>query len=90
MWFDSGVGYPIAGEVVDITRSRISVKSHLNGKVFVFTTEEQNRILSRIPLPREGVNDMITMSDLSEAAILWNIKLRYDQRQFYVRLSYNT
>ncbi|CAF1240131.1 unnamed protein product [Adineta ricciae] len=26
---------------------------------------------------------MITMSDLSEASILWNIKVRYDHRQFY-------
>ena len=84
MWFDSGSGYPIAGEVTDVSRSRISIKSHLNGKIFAFPMDETNRILSRTPLPAEGVNDMITMSDLSEASILWNIKVRYDHRQFYV------
>jgi myosin heavy subunit len=67
-----------------VTRSRISIKSHLNGKILAFPTEETNRVVSRIPLPPEGVNDMITMSDLSEASILWNIKVRYDHRQFYV------
>lgn len=84
MWFDSGAGYPIAGEVVDVTRTRISIKSLLNGKNFVFPIDEPHRVASRIPLPPEGVNDMITMSDLSEASILWNIKVRYDHRQFYV------
>ncbi|CAF0866281.1 unnamed protein product [Adineta steineri] len=83
VWFDSGAGYPIAGEVIDVTRSRISIKSLLNGKTFVFGIDETARVVSRIPLPPEGVNDMITMSDLSEASILWNIKVRYDNRQFY-------
>ncbi|CAF2391964.1 unnamed protein product [Rotaria sp. Silwood2] len=83
VWFDSGAGYPIAGDVIDLTRTRISIKSLLNGKVFVFSTDDTNRVVSRIPLPPEGVNDMITMSDLSEASILWNIKVRYDHRQFY-------
>ncbi len=89
VWFDSGAGYPIAGEVVDVTRTRISIKSLLNGKIFVFATDETNRVVSRIPLPPEGVNDMITMSDLSEASILWNIKVRYDHRQFYVGIKKN-
>jgi hypothetical protein len=70
--------------VVDVTRTLISIKSLLNGKTFVFATDETNRVSSRVPLPPEGVNDMITMSDLSEASILWNIKVRYDHRQFYV------
>jgi myosin heavy subunit len=70
--------------VIDVTRTRISIKSLLNGKTFVFATDETNRVASRVPLPPEGVNDMITMSDLSEASILWNIKIRYDHRQFYV------
>jgi hypothetical protein len=70
--------------VVDVTRTRISIKSLLNGKIFVFATDDTNRVASRVPLPPEGVNDMITMSDLSEASILWNIKIRYDHRQFYV------
>lgn len=70
--------------MTDVSRSRISIKSLLNGKVFVFSTDETSRVLSRIPLPPEGVNDMITMSDLSEASILWNIKVRHDHRQFYV------
>jgi hypothetical protein len=56
----------------------------MNGKTFVFAIDEPNRVVSRVPLPPEGVNDMITMSDLSEASILWNIKVRYDHRQFYV------
>ncbi len=71
-----------------MTRTRISVKSLLNGKIFVFPIDEPNRIVSRVPLPPEGVNDMITMSDLSEASILWNIKVRYDHRQFYVGINY--
>ncbi len=70
--------------MVDVTRTLISIKSLLNGKTFVFATDETNRVSSRVPLPPEGVNDMITMSDLSEASILWNIKVRYDHRQFYV------
>ncbi len=70
--------------MVDVTRTRISIKSLLNGKSFVFPIDDTTRVVSRIPLPPEGVNDMITMSDLSEASILWNIKVRYDHRQFYV------
>ncbi|CAF4469389.1 unnamed protein product, partial [Rotaria magnacalcarata] len=80
-WFDSGASFPIAGEVVEVTRNRISIKSLVNGKTFVFGIDETNRFGIRIPLPPEGVNDMITMSDLSEASILWNIKVRYDHRQ---------
>ncbi|CAF3429758.1 unnamed protein product [Rotaria socialis] len=83
VWFDSGAAFPIAGEVVEVTRNRISIKSLVNGKTFVFGIDETNRFGIRIPLPPEGVNDMITMSDLSEASILWNIKVRYDHRQFY-------
>lgn len=84
MWFDAGVGYPVAGDVIDATRTRVSVKSLLNGKTFVFASDDTNRVVPRIPLPSEGVNDMITMSDLTEASILWNIKVRYEHQQFYV------
>ena len=72
-----------------MTRTRISIKSLLNGKIFVFPIDEPHRVVSRVPLSPEGVNDMITMSDLSEASILWNIKVRYDHRQFYVGIEEN-
>ncbi|CAF1383677.1 unnamed protein product, partial [Didymodactylos carnosus] len=83
IWFDPGCGYNIPGEIIDISKNRASVKVNLNGKIIVYQVEEKSRIFARILLPEEGINDMITMSDLNEASILWNIKIRYDHRQIY-------
>ncbi|QQP35414.1 Myosin 15, partial [Caligus rogercresseyi] len=37
----------------------------------------------RQDLGQSGVEDMITLRDINEASILWNLRLRYDNKNIY-------
>ncbi|XP_023929919.1 unconventional myosin-XV-like [Lingula anatina] len=37
----------------------------------------------REELGEEGVDDMITLNDLNEGSLLWNLKIRYEREQIY-------
>ena len=38
---------------------------------------------TRQDLGSNGVEDMVTISDLNEASILWNLRIRYDNQNIY-------
>ena len=44
-----------------------------------------SKVFTRSDMPAEGVDDMICLSDLSEGSLLWNLKIRYENNQIYVR-----
>ena len=46
-----------------------------------------SKVFTRSDMPAEGVDDMICLSDLSEGSLLWNLKIRYENNQIYVRLA---
>ena len=62
-------------------------------KISVFFVKPNNDLLfsksiSRIflfllYLGQNGVEDMVTLSDLNEASVLWNLRIRYDNQNIY-------
>ena len=44
------------------------------------------KVISRSEMPSEGVDDMICLTDLNEASLLWNLKTRYEKNQIYVSI----
>ena len=43
----------------------------------------QSSVKTRQDLGQNGVPDMVTLSDLNEASLLWNLRLRYDNANIY-------
>ncbi|RZB41182.1 unconventional myosin-XV [Asbolus verrucosus] len=86
VWFDPGVGHWLPGEVLECHRSAnvLTVQAVINGKPQTFAlTDGEGSVRRRQDLGTAGVEDMIQLSDLHEAALLWNLKLRYDRNLIY-------
>lgn len=49
-----------------------------------FTLHNLSAVRRREDLGPDGIADIISMNDLCEASILWNLKVRYDKQHIYV------
>ena len=56
----------------------ITVQAVINNVTKTFTLNNLSSVKTRQDLGQNGVDDMITLSDLNEASILWNLRIRYD------------
>ncbi|XP_030752101.1 unconventional myosin-XV isoform X2 [Sitophilus oryzae] len=86
IWFDPGLGHSIPGEVQECHKSAnvITVQAVISGKAQTFALQDgEGNVRRRQDLGSGGVEDMIQLSDLHEAALLWNLKLRYDRNLIY-------
>ncbi|XP_076273553.1 unconventional myosin 10A isoform X2 [Rhynchophorus ferrugineus] len=86
IWFDPGLGHSIPGEVQECHKSAnvITVQAVINGKGQTFALQDgEGQVRRRQDLGAGGVEDMIQLTDLHEAALLWNLKLRYDRNLIY-------
>ncbi|XP_055630321.1 unconventional myosin-XV [Toxorhynchites rutilus septentrionalis] len=86
VWFDSGLGHPLPGEIYEVHRAAqvIIVQALINGKHQTFTLGPgEGNLRSRQDLGKTGVEDMTQLDDLHEATLLWNLKLRYDNGLVY-------
>ncbi|XP_050694860.1 unconventional myosin-XV-like isoform X6 [Eriocheir sinensis] len=85
VWFDPGLGYVLPGEVMEFHRAGqvITVQAVIGGKAQVFTLTNLSSVRRRQDLGPTGVDDMISLSDLNEASLLWNLKIRYDKEMIY-------
>ncbi|XP_014248612.2 unconventional myosin-XV isoform X2 [Cimex lectularius] len=54
-----------------------------NGSPQVFSVTSPNGVKRRQDLGQLGIEDMIQLSDLNEASLLWNLKIRYDKELIY-------
>ena len=61
----------------------ITVQAVINNVTKTFTLNNLSSVRSRQDLGKSGVDDMIQLSDLNEASLLWNLRLRYDSNQIY-------
>ena len=80
VWFDPGVGYVLPGEVLEFHKAAqvITVQAVINNITKTFTLNNLSSVKTRQDLGQNGVEDMVTLSDLNEASILWNLRIRYD------------
>lgn len=85
VWFDPGVGYVLPGEVVEFHRAAqvITVQALINNVSKTFTLNNLSSVKSREDLGQNGVEDMVSLSDLNEASVLWNLRIRYDNHHIY-------
>ncbi|XP_025836405.1 unconventional myosin-XV [Agrilus planipennis] len=86
IWFDPGVGHWLPGEVLECHRAAnvLTVQAVINGKSQTFAlTGGEGSVRRRQDLGTSGVEDMTQLTDLHEAALLWNLKLRYDRNLIY-------
>ena len=56
----------------------ITVQAVINNVNKTFTLNNLSSVRIRQDLGKTGVEDMIGMSDLNEASLLWNLRLRYE------------
>ena len=80
VWFDPGVGYVLPGEVLEFHKAAqvITVQAVINNITKTFTLNNLSSVKTRQDLGQNGVEDMVTLSDLNEASILWNLRIRWD------------
>jgi myosin-15 len=61
----------------------ITVQAVINSITKTFTLNNLSSVKTRQDLGQNGVEDMVTLSDLNEASILWNLRIRYDNSNIY-------
>ncbi|XP_068984012.1 unconventional myosin-XV isoform X3 [Bombus flavifrons] len=85
VWFDPGVGHVLPGEVLEYHRAAnvLSVQAVIAGKPQIFTLTNLSGVKPRQDLGQNGIEDMIQLTDLNEASLLWNLKIRYDKELIY-------
>ncbi|XP_054281634.1 unconventional myosin-XV-like isoform X2 [Macrosteles quadrilineatus] len=85
VWFDPGVGHALPGEVLEYHKPAqvLTVQAVIAGKPQVFSLTSATGVRRRQDLGQNGVEDMIQLSDLNEASLLWNLKIRYDRELIY-------
>ncbi|XP_076621995.1 unconventional myosin 10A isoform X4 [Colletes latitarsis] len=85
VWFDPGVGHVLPGEVLEYHRAAnvLSVQAVIAGKPQIFTLTNLSGVKPRQDLGHNGIEDMIQLTDLNEASLLWNLKIRYDKELIY-------
>ncbi|XP_028967897.1 unconventional myosin-XV-like [Galendromus occidentalis] len=88
IWFDPGVGYSLPGEVVEFSKPAgvIIVQAIVAGQPKPFTLHNLSAVRRREDLGPDGIADIISMNDLCEASILWNLKVRYDKQHIYTNI----
>lgn len=85
VWFDPGVGHVLPGEVLEYHKPAqvLNVQAVIAGKPQIFSLTSSSGVHRRQDLGQNGLEDMIQLSDLNEASLLWNLKIRYDKELIY-------
>ncbi|XP_060860512.1 unconventional myosin-XV isoform X5 [Metopolophium dirhodum] len=85
VWFDPGVGHVLPGEVLEYHKPAqvLTVQAIIAGKTQIFSLTSPNGVNRRQDLGQNGIEDMIQLTDLNEASLLWNLKIRYDKELIY-------
>lgn len=85
VWFDPGVGHVLPGEVLEYHKPAqvLTVQAVIAGKTQIFSLTSSNGVNRRQDLGQNGIEDMIQLTDLNEASLLWNLKIRYDKELIY-------
>ncbi|XKL66970.1 hypothetical protein PGB90_010390 [Kerria lacca] len=85
IWFDPGVGHALPGEVLEYHKPAqvLTVQAVIAGKPQIFSLTSANGLKRRQDLGQNGIDDMIQLTDLNEASLLWNLKIRYEKELIY-------
>ncbi|CRK99256.1 CLUMA_CG012669, isoform A [Clunio marinus] len=91
VWFESGLGYPVPGEIKEVHGAAqivlVESKSEnlVEGKILTFAQGEGS-LKRRKDVGLEEIDDLTKIEDLHEASVIWNLRARYDASKFYTSI----
>uniref|UniRef100_A0A915L4I7 Myosin motor domain-containing protein n=1 Tax=Romanomermis culicivorax TaxID=13658 RepID=A0A915L4I7_ROMCU len=84
VWFQPSTGYYIPGEIIEVNfqNKTTTVQSVIDQKE-TFIVSNISYLTKRKASSVQNVEDLVQLDELSDPAILWALKCRYDRNRIY-------
>lgn len=87
IWFGTGDDFPQPGEILEMSTADKSAKIRCNdGKIV--NVENSAQLLKREGNPSD-LEDLLEISEFSDVAVAWALKISFEKNQYYVRTKKN-
>ncbi|XP_033118504.1 unconventional myosin-XV-like isoform X3 [Anneissia japonica] len=84
VWFDGGIGYPLPGHwLKSLDKDFVEVKGVTDGKKYKVHDSSKTLRVRHDNIEVEEVEDMISLRDLHEGSLIFNLETRYNKGLIY-------